>query len=317
MFTALLQWDTIQKIILNTIFVSIPEEFYWVMFTLILTGEFEYWKEEECKRLINKWDYSRILIPTLTVALLSNIFRYIGLYEGIFSIVPIIIFYILIVLTNDILGDASALKWLGKSFMFFLLGLITIVLSELLYIPFILYMSGSTLQEFNNNIFLNFIVSIPSRVIQYTILICFVARKRSLLKGNIFKHIISSPILSSLTSIVFFFDFLFLYIMYYAIVYEKVLVDSLPSFQVMIIVGVILFPILNILALVWGIYYVENRAVHKQKLISDKLSNLLNNVKLYTNNENYDNIKWKLNEIGIGIEEVADSLYQVKRRKGG
>jgi len=88
MYDTLFQYTGVQKILLNTFFVSFPEELFLIMFTLILVGEFEYWKEDECKRLINRFDYVRVFVPTIVAALISNTLRYYGLSSGIYQFLP-------------------------------------------------------------------------------------------------------------------------------------------------------------------------------------------------------------------------------------
>lgn len=309
MFQNLLQLATLQKIVLNTLFVSIPEELFLVMFTLILIGEFDYWKEEECKKLIHRWDYSRILIPTLAAALLSNILRYTFVDIDISSPVTILTVFVLIVLTNDIFGDASALKWMAKAFVFLVVACIVVGLSEFVYVPFILYSTGKTLEKINSDIFMNVLVSLPSRIIQYSILLYFVSQKRTLLKGNVLKYIVESPILALISAVVALCDLLFCIVTYKLIVYEKILINISLTSQISIIIGVIIFPVLNILGLVWSVYYVKNKEMSDKKIASEKLNNLLDSIKSYTYNANYDNIKWKLNEIGMGIEEISTKLF--------
>lgn len=314
MLNQLLQLDTIQIIILNTIIVSIPEELFLLMFTLILVGEFEYWTDEECKKLIHKYDYVRILVPTLAGAVLSNILRYSGLNFGAISLIPPIIFFILIILTNDIFGDASALKWTVKSFVFLLLGLIILYITEFTYTPFVIYATGKSLKEVNNDLLLNFLFSIPSRLIQYSILAFFVVKRRTLLKANIIKIIFGSKILAMWTLIIVTFDFTFMFIMVKVVGYEKVLASMPSELRFVVIIAICVFPILNISALLWCIYYVENRAKRKQKEVAEKLNILSNEIKKYTINENYDNIKWKLHEIETYIKQVGQSLYPVSKK---
>jgi len=317
--TILPYWDIIIKIILNTVLVSIPEEIYLVMITLILVGEFDYWKEEECKKIINRWDYSRILIPSVTVALLLNVARYTNMDVNISSTVCLIIFYGLIVITNDVLKDARPLKWMSKAFIFLIVAQISVGLIELLYIPFILYGTGKTIDEINNNIFINFLVSLPTRLIQLMILAFFVSKKRTLLKGNLIKCLVSSPVISILISAVIIFDLLFLFIMHKVILNERILLSVPHAMQILVIVGAVLFPILNISGLVWAIYYNKNREMIDKRNTSNKLENLLDDIKSYTNDENYEDIRWKLNEIGNAIEEIAENLYSEKnsKNKGG
>lgn len=308
----LMHWDIIQKILLNTILVSFPEELYILMFTLILVGEFDYWMEDECKKLINTWDYSRILIPTITVSLLSNIMRYTGWDFAMGSFIPVIVFYILIVLTNDVLKEASALKWMSKTLVFFVIALITLGISELIYAPLIIYGTGKSIEEINSNILSNFLISLPSRVIQYTILLYLILKKRTLLKGNIFAYIFESKFLSSLTALITIFNLFFLYCSYKFIIYDKILTNIQPASQLFIIIGIILLPLFNISIFLWGLYHIKNNDILERKNICQRLENLSNDIKIYINDGNYDNIKWKLNEIDMVIDEVTKNLYYKK-----
>lgn len=315
MLGQLLQLDTIQKIFLNTLLVSIPEELFLLMFTLILVGEFEFWADEECRKLINRWDYTRILVPTLTVALLSNIERYSDLNSSFASLIPIVVFFILIVLTNDIFGDASAMKWTGKALLFFILGFIILYISEFCYTSFILYGTGKTITEINNNILLNFLISLPSRLIEYSILIFLVVKRRTLLKANIIRPIFESKITTFLTFIVVIFDFVFMFVMVKAICYEKVLVNIPSDLRTLVIMGISLFPVINLSGLIWGLYAMKDGEIQANKVTSDCLYNLLNEITLYTNNDKFDNIKWKLNEVGLSIEKIAKNLYLTDKKQ--
>jgi len=304
------QWSTIQKIILNSVFVSIPEEFFLTMFTLIAMGEFDYWQEEECKKLINPWDYSRVFVPTVVTALLVNIFRYYKVNIIIGNIIPIIVFFILLSITNEILHEAKALKWILKAILCFLLGFIILGISEMLYLPFVIYSTELSMQKINNSILMNFLLSLPSRFIQYFILIFLIIRKRTLLKGNIVKYIISNPLITFITFTIVIFNLSFLAIMYNAIIYRNLLTHLSFLIRSIIIVTVQLLPIINIASLIWGIYHTANHAATKQKDASDTLYNLADNIKVYINNSEYNDIAWKLNEISGIIENVSQDLYE-------
>ncbi len=310
MVDTLFQYTGVQKILLNTLLVSFPEELFLIMFTLILVGEFEYWKEPECKRLINKFDYVRVLVPSIVCALISNTLRYYGLSSGIFQFLPFIIMYILIVLTNDILGDASALKWMVKAFTYFWLGFLIMGLMEFVYIPVVLYAADITMTQFYSNFLLYFMSLLPVRLLQFSIIFYFVCRKRTLLKGKLLKPILSNPILSVIFSSLVLINILFLEIVYKAIVFDDILVTVSPTTLSLILVSVVLFPILNISGLLWGFYLLKNSETKDKKIATEKLNILLNKIELCTGNGNCDNIMWTLNEIGLGIEEVADSLYK-------
>ena len=310
MIDVLFNENIVGKILINTIFVSIPEELYLVMFTLIMVGEFEYWKESECKRLINRFDYVRVFLPTVTGALLSNILINTGLNSSFFHFSTPILMYLLIVFTNDIFGDASAIKWMVKAFIFYIIGFLSIGITEFIYLPFVLYGTGLTMDDIKNNLLIYFMTSLPSRLLQFSLITYLISRKRALLKGWLIKVILSSPLVAVIFSLLVLSNILFLQMMCKAIVFDKVLIPLSRISQMFIITGVALFPILNISGILWCFYLLKNIETKDKKLASEKLNKLLKDIAWYTDNSNFDNIRWKLNEIGVGIEDVAKNLYK-------
>lgn len=308
MLEALLQWDTLRKIIINTLLGSIPEELFLVMFTLILIGEFDYWKEPECKKLINRWDYARIIIPTVGAALASNIVRYTVADFDLSLPVTVLSLFILIIVTNDIFGDASAVKWAIKAFVILLAGSIIVGISELVYIPIILYGSGESINQINQNVFLNFLVSIPSRIILYLILAYMINRKRTAQKIKILKNMYSSPVLLIILQLVLISNFLFLFFAFRIIVYDKILTDLESFYQALIVILVVIFPVANIAGFILCISIMQSNAQKRMQRAAENLRLLIDKMEDYTNKSNHDDMNWKLNEFGMGIGEIAASL---------
>ena len=243
MIDVLFNENIVGKILINTIIVSIPEELYAVMFTLIMVGEFEYWKEPECKRLINRFDYVRVFLPTIAGALLSNILINTGINFGFFRFLSPIVTFIIIVLTNDIFGDASAIKWMIKAFIFFLMGFLSIGISELSYIPLILYGTDMTMSEFKNNFLLYFLLSLPARFLQYSLLLHLISRKRTFLKGRLIKNLFSNSLVAVIFSLLVFSNIEFLQIMCKAIIFDKALI-SMSHISLSFIIALLYFPYL-------------------------------------------------------------------------
>jgi len=315
MIEAIFENSLVAKVILNTIFVSIPEELYLVMFTLIMVGEFEYWKEPECKRLINKFDYVRVFLPTIVGALLSNILINTGFNYGIYQFITPVCIFILIVITNDIFGDASAVKWIVKAFIFFMISFLTVGIFELLYIPLILYGTGLTMAQLRDSFLPYFLMSLPSRFLQYSLLLYLISRRRTLLKGRLIKNLVSNPILLFIFSLLVLSNIMFLWFVYNSIVFDKVLIAVPRLTQIFIIMCTVIFPMLNISGLLWCFYILKNKEAKDRKTASESLYKLMRDIESYTKNEKYDNIRWKLNEIGLGIEEVAKKLYKEHETK--
>ena len=308
MLDSLIQCSALKEIILKTVFVSIPEEFFLVMFTLILVGEFDYWEEAECKRLINRFDYVRVFLPTVVGALLSEILRYMGYRSGIIQFIPFIIMYILIALTNDIISDANSLKWMAKTLISLMLGILLVGISEFIYTPFVLKIADLTMVEVNNSFLLYFALSLPIRIIQFSILLYFVCKKRTTLKGNFIKPLLN-PVLSGIFCLILFLNILFLELVYKAIAIKGMFITDSHESLIIVLIGIVLFPMINIFGTLWGFYHIKDKDISDKKLASDKLHILQKKIELYTNNVSYDNVTWKFNEIGMDIEKIADSLY--------
>lgn len=311
MSSLLVQLEMIRKIVFNTLLVSIPEEFFLVMLALILVGEFDYWEEAEYKKLINKWDYARVFIPTVVSSLLASTMRYTG-HDLIFTaLLPLAAMYFLIILTNkEILEDHGSAIWAGKVLLFLLLGYLIIFISEQLYTPIFLYAAGETVTDLNNNILLNFAMSIPAKLIEYLVLVFFVIKKRTLLKANLLLPILENKVSKFLAYTIVICNFGFALVMGREICYERILSSLSMDIKCIIILSTVLFPIINISALVYGFYNIKNRDIQKQKEISGEIVKLLNGLKEYAECEKYDNIKWKLNEMSIDMKKIAESLYK-------
>ncbi|RCX18315.1 hypothetical protein DFR58_10574 [Anaerobacterium chartisolvens] len=309
MFGDFMALDVIQKVLLSTVLVSIPEEIFVFMTTLILMGEFDYWKEDECDRLFEKWDYVRVFVPAVICALLSNILRYAGVDSGIITIAMIATGLILMVLTGDLWDDAKVMRWIGKAALYLLIVVLAIGIIDFLSIPFVIYATGKTLHEIQNNIFLFFMLCLTSRVIEYTILVFLIAKKRTLLKANIINIVFESKILTTLSFLVLTCNFALLMIMVRIIGYEKALESMSFDLRLLVIMATCILPVLNISLFFWSIYYVKNREVQKQKNLAEKLDDLTKEIKLCTNSDFYDNIKWKLTSVQKDMEDISLNLY--------
>jgi hypothetical protein len=127
-------------------------------------------------------------------------------------------------------------------------------IAELIYSPFIYYGSEIDVVMVNDNVLLNFFVSLPSRLIEYTILVFFVIKKRTLLKANIIRPIFESKTLTAITLVTLVIDCTFVFIMIRVICIDKILAELTTLLRLVIVLGVCIFPILNILSLVFAVY---------------------------------------------------------------
>lgn len=301
--------EIVFKIIINTIFVSIPEEVFFVLFTYVLMGEFDQWKDEDCKKLFQPWDYARILVPAVSAALISNILRYTGAGEGFISSGTLLVLIIGIVAMGDIFNNARVAKWIGEVILFIFLAAICAAIMELAFIPFVVYGINKPLAEINNNMLSNFLLTIPLKIMQYSLLAYMIARKRSLLRARIIKMITENRVLLVIILIALFTDVSFLVFMNKLVCYDNVLTSLSIMLRLVTIICICLFPILNLLAIVWCTYLVKNNEAINKKEASDKIKNVVAQINSYMESGDYVNVKWTLNGFKANLEEVANGLY--------
>lgn len=217
---------------------------------------------------------------------------------------------------GDIFNNAGALKWMGKVILFLLLGSLLGGLCEFLYVPFLLYGTGESLLIINDNMFLNFLFSLPARFLEFSIIIFLLVHKRSLLKARIIKMIVESKFLVTLTIAALIVNLYFYIIMYNIICYNKALTVLSAGLRFTVVLGVCLFPIINLSALVWCTYYVKNNEAVRKKAASETLRKIAAELKSYSEGGNRDHLVWVLNGLVANLQVVADELYCEERRNG-
>ena len=140
-------------------------------------------------------------------------------------------------------------------------------------------------------------------------LLYIVIKKRTLLKGRWLKNIISCPLLFVIFFIIVAFNILFLKVIYNAVTNYYIL-EIMPNNTILItLIIAILSPFINVLGFMIGCYYMKNKEVKEKSIEIERLNNLSQNIRLYINNGNYDNILWKLNGVSIEVENIAKGIY--------
>lgn len=168
--------------LLNTLFVSLLEEFIWVIFTIVFLGRYDLIDWRRWKRNIKL-----LSIPVFPVAITINIFRYILIIpRPIMSILTSLILLGLIYYIVKITDRIQNTKFI-KVLICVFLGLLAMFIIETLVSPLLLYLSKLTLQDLSENVWLNIKMAIPTRLLQLFLLAFVVYNK--IYKLN-YKHII-------------------------------------------------------------------------------------------------------------------------------
>jgi hypothetical protein len=288
---------------LNTLLVSIPEETFLVMFILILLGKLNFLGNDILEKRINRTEIIKISTPIILTAIMSNVLRYLGIDFNIVFLSFLIALFILLTIIFELWKDG---KEIGKALLFLMFGVLIMLVLEFSYIPFILYATEKTVEELNSNLLWNFLISLPERTIEGLLIAFLLSKKFTFLKASIIKPITQSRFLVSITITTLIFDIALMAIMIKSICYDKILINLSLSTQIVIIVGNILFPIINVAALLCGVYHKENQTQAKQAFFIETMQEYIQNIKVCTNNSDYGKISSSLKAIELEVTSLSE-----------
>lgn len=296
----------VEKLILmivNILIVSIPEEIFLVMLCLILLNQFDFLESRiDGENSFKKVDIARIGIIVISLAILSNIFRfYLNLDPGIGFLILTLLMYLLILYIYKLYYNIVDIF---KTLVCTLVSVLTLILTEMSYVPLTLYLIDKSLYELNSSILPNFIISLPGRIIQYSILTYLLFKKSSLVKPNILKTITKSRVLMFLTSAFLLINVSLMLVMYILIGFKKILVDYSFLLQIGIIVLVILFPILNITVFFGVLLIKDTREAEERFLVRQDLEATLKDIKRFSNKNDYSKVAALIKDLEIDIKRI-------------
>lgn len=179
--------------LMNFLLVSVPEESIWVLITLIFLKRFDLLDRHRWKENL-RW----IIIPVILSSLSINILRYIinapRLTISLTAILTIYIGIIIILKSRNVLNEKIPYI---KTFMFVLINFaVLIVLVESLYLPLFLKYFQLSINEINNIWMINFILSVPARLIQFLAIILVLSVQNKQIYLNLISSILSDKKIS-------------------------------------------------------------------------------------------------------------------------
>lgn len=310
---------TFLKIVINITTIAFWEMLFLVLFTYVMMGEFPYLEqpeEAEFDKLIQSSDYGRVFVPALVSSIISSTLRYTGGDMQVTLPLSVLSMLITIVLFGDIFNNSTAAKWIMRAVAFSLLGTVVMFCSEYLYMPIIIYTTDISIHDINHNSVLNLVFALPSIAMQYLFLIFIAVKKRTFLKGKIFKVIFESRLLSTITLFILIIDFIFIIVTLKSVEFDKILINQTVSTQVFVITSTFLFPILNISALIYSIYYISNNEKSRQKKASDSIHDLIEKIQSSMDedsNNNAGQIKLNMMSFNHDLLEIADYLFPTNK----
>ena len=174
--------------ILNTIFTSLPEESFIAIITLIFL---------KLNNLLDIYTWNRslkwIALAVLPVSILINIFKYIILVPKQNMMISTMILMILlmefIVLNNSYDINISLIF---KTAIYTIAGFVIVGIVELSYCPLILSILDRPLSFFNANVFYNFLLGLPARVLYLCVISFVIIRRNSTVHIDLFNSIVKN-----------------------------------------------------------------------------------------------------------------------------
>jgi len=292
------------KVLGDIVLVSIPEEFFIVMLALLLLGKFDFLQSDDKEeRKIKKYDVTRVAFLVISTAVISNILRCLNADPNLLLLICVLYIFIFILVIYKMYWDWGEIL---KTFLFTLLSVIVFALIEFSYAPLFFYIFNMTVDDLNNSVLIKFVWAIPERLVEYLLLGFLIARKATFLKARIVKVILRDRLLTVITLLALFFNLAFLSVIEKLIWFDKILDGFSLAVQLGISVAVLVFPILNIAALVFAIYHISNRECENRFLAKQDIKITADDIKMFAKNGRYDKI---MHMVDI-LEEDANKLYR-------
>lgn len=276
----MVDWSITVPLLINTIVVSVPEQLFFIMFSLILMRRYDFFE-------LKKSNVLRFTIAVLPAALLSNILR------GLFRVDQNLVLLVGVITLFTVLAAVfriRSVKGIFKVFLSSLLCFIIVILTQLLYFPFILYGTSITAEQLNQYGPLVLLLSLFDRAVQISLLGILFLKKRSFMKLNFSKVITRNKTLAYLFGGVTAINLAFVYIMCMLIYKDKILLGLSPAMQLIIVVFTIAFPIINMTVLFGVINYSVNKHAYTRVYMQEESRVLRVLVKLMLQQRRYDEI---------------------------
>ena len=278
-------------LIINILIVSIPEETFLTVCTLILMNRYDLIEPK-------KGNILRIASIVLPIAFMSDILRgFVGMDLNIMPFLAMGMLFFLILLVYRI----KTSKGILKAFVSTCISFVIIIILQMMFFPLISATTNITAEMLNKPGIIIILVTLPERILEAVIITLFVVKKRSFTKLGLFKVFSRNPLLAYISGGIVFMNLLFVYIMIRLIYLDRILNDLNMILQIIVISIIILFPILNMTVLLGVINYSVNKLMHTKVYIQEESKVLRVLVKLLLEQERYKDIDAHLDSF---IEEV-------------
>ncbi|OGO79819.1 MAG: hypothetical protein A2Y21_03405 [Clostridiales bacterium GWC2_40_7] len=284
-----MDFSQIGLIIFNIITPSIPEQIFFIYFTLFLMGKTE-------QTGLNSKNLRRMLICAAVVSSFAVPLRvyYPALAEqGMLLPIGIIATWISVILAYRISGILNLLK----AFVCIILSFVAVTIFQFSYVPLLMYGTKTSLEVVSQLGITSFIWSLPEVVMILTVL-SFIAFKKNIYKNiNLLMILTRNKVVMTVTIILLVFNIAFLATMCKLIGFDKIIYDLPFISQLLIIAIVIMFPILNVYLLIIVLYSNYYKETIRVMLSKDRLNTLVSILGVYAEERNFEKIDNIVNDI--------------------
>lgn len=229
--------------VMNTIFVSVPESFISVLFVLVLL------KRNDLLD-IYRWQYNigQIMHVVLPIAISVNLMRYIlhinNLTIFITTEIMLILLMIYVLKKNNFLQEK--INYLKVIIYVLLTDFILIITTEGLLGLIVIQILDMTIEQINNNIFLNIVLSFVPRTIQILLISLCIYKQNIGQMVNHIELILKNKVLSISMIVFFIMVILSNHILHRFIIGMNYLDNYIISIKILLTILMILIPVIMI-----------------------------------------------------------------------
>ena len=283
--------------------ISVPEQIYLLIFTLMLSNQYELFYPVTRKKQM------KILLLVFISAFISVVLRTIGGF-GMTYMAPIgiLAYFILILLAYKITAFKQIIKLLGC----IVISFITVMVIQLMFIPMVLYGTSITAETLNRPSLVTFLWTLPERMIELIILAAMITYKYNVYNIKLMQVIWQNRFFAIIFIVLLIVNFFIIYTFSINVYINKMLIGLSPVSQITIIVTAILFPLINLSSYFFVIFFVAYRRKNEQVFIKNEVLILKALVGLKLSEGRYHEIIKILNDFDFLIKDTNKYM----QRKG-
>ena len=254
--------------LLSIIFISLPEEIFATCMMLILFKRFDLLD-------IRMWKYNIkwIMIPSLSMSVCINVFKYIIILPKLFiTIISLITFCTTIYYIIKKLSINPERKLIAKTIIYSMIVFIIITSIELLYMPLTFSLLKIPYNFFNQNILYMFLLIIPCRILEFSLLTFFIVKVNEQVNVKLYDIVFKNKTLTHIIIFIVIFLIFFLIYVVKLIGYNNILITcNLSILEQIFIIGWCLSLPTVFLIILW---YMINYVVGIEKRVHQMYDNL-------------------------------------------